>query len=244
VCDLLLFFFFFFPLEPFLVASIKHLYHKGPPSHGMSIVEFNQPNHAKKAFRSLAFSKFKHLPLFLEWAPVNLFRHKPNLPAITPTKAKGTETAQETEKDMILLERKEDLIGPLEERTLFVKNLNFETKEEDVVKLAKKICTRFASAVRSMTITFKPSSDGTKKLSRGYGFLQFANREAAEECFRLMQGVNLDGHSLQLQFTQKKKKTTKEALTDEEIQSKKLLVRNLPFQVNKKRASRILWVLC
>ncbi len=37
------------------------------------IVEFVEPNDAKKAFRGLAYVKYKHLPLFLEWAPIAVF---------------------------------------------------------------------------------------------------------------------------------------------------------------------------
>merc|ERR1712228_1045404 len=30
---------------------------------------------AQSAFYNLSYSKFKHLPLFLEWAPINLFNN-------------------------------------------------------------------------------------------------------------------------------------------------------------------------
>ncbi|KAM4855353.1 LOW QUALITY PROTEIN: putative RNA-binding protein 19 [Urocitellus parryii] len=37
------------------------------------IVEFLEPLEARKAFRHLAYSKFHHVPLYLEWAPVGVF---------------------------------------------------------------------------------------------------------------------------------------------------------------------------
>lgn len=36
-----------------------------------------QNSEAKTAFRQLAYSKFKHLPLYLEWAPDQVLTHIP-----------------------------------------------------------------------------------------------------------------------------------------------------------------------
>lgn len=48
------------------------------PPHGVTaIVEFLEPTEAKTAFRKLAYSKFKHIPLYLEWAPINCFSTAP-----------------------------------------------------------------------------------------------------------------------------------------------------------------------
>jgi len=49
-----------------------------PPRGVTAIVEFIEPTEAKAAFRKLAYSKFRHMPLYLEWAPVNVFRTAPN----------------------------------------------------------------------------------------------------------------------------------------------------------------------
>ncbi|VTJ86115.1 Hypothetical predicted protein [Marmota monax] len=38
-----------------------------------AIVEFLEPLEARKAFRHLAYSKFHHVPLYLEWAPLGIF---------------------------------------------------------------------------------------------------------------------------------------------------------------------------
>jgi multiple RNA-binding domain-containing protein 1 len=39
----------------------------------LAIVEFMDPSEARNAFTRLAYSKFKHLPLYLEWAPEETF---------------------------------------------------------------------------------------------------------------------------------------------------------------------------
>lgn len=44
-----------------------------PPSRSMALAEFSNAGEAKTAFRALAYKKFKHLPLYLEFAPEGLF---------------------------------------------------------------------------------------------------------------------------------------------------------------------------
>ena len=51
-----------------------------PPRGVTAIVEFLEPTEAKIAFRKIAYSKFRHMPLYLEWAPVNVFKTAPPAP--------------------------------------------------------------------------------------------------------------------------------------------------------------------
>jgi len=44
-----------------------------PQTKTMALVEFDEPTEARKAFRQLAYSKFKNQPIYLEWAPENIF---------------------------------------------------------------------------------------------------------------------------------------------------------------------------
>jgi multiple RNA-binding domain-containing protein 1 len=47
-----------------------------PPTGVTAIIEFGDPSEAKTAFTKLAYTKFKHLPLYLEWAPEETFTSK------------------------------------------------------------------------------------------------------------------------------------------------------------------------
>jgi len=47
-----------------------------PPTGVTAIIEFDDPSEAKTAFTKLAYTKFKHLPLYLEWAPEETFTSK------------------------------------------------------------------------------------------------------------------------------------------------------------------------
>ena len=44
------------------------------PEHGLcAIVEFGERQMARNAFKKLAYRKFKNVPIYLEWAPVDVF---------------------------------------------------------------------------------------------------------------------------------------------------------------------------
>ena len=45
-----------------------------PPSRAVAIIEYSAPGEARKAFKKLAYTKFKHVPLYLEWAPEGIVK--------------------------------------------------------------------------------------------------------------------------------------------------------------------------
>jgi multiple RNA-binding domain-containing protein 1 len=57
-----------------------------------AVVEFLEPSEAKTAFTKLAYTKFKHQPLYLEWAPSDTFitpPSKPNMKSKTLESSEG-----------------------------------------------------------------------------------------------------------------------------------------------------------
>lgn len=129
-----------------------------PPMGITALVEFLEPSEARKAFHALAYKKYKHLPLYLEWAPDNSFTRpasKTDMPKNNAEKSKkstdSTEEAEnekETEKEITTKKSKQNENThtkqddePAEpDTTLFVKNINFATTEEqlkDVSKIVK-----------------------------------------------------------------------------------------------------------
>ncbi|KAI8513353.1 putative RNA-binding protein 19, partial [Branchiostoma belcheri] len=59
-----------------------------PPAGVTGIVEFLEPSEARTAFYRLAYTKFQHVPLYLEWAPTEIFS--------TPSQ---TQSAQKQEQE-------------------------------------------------------------------------------------------------------------------------------------------------
>lgn len=48
-----------------------------PPTRALALVEFEAAADARRAFRSLAYKRLHHVPLYLEWAPASVFAQPP-----------------------------------------------------------------------------------------------------------------------------------------------------------------------
>ncbi len=89
-----------------------------------------------RAFKSLAYKRYQHVPIYLEWAPANIFRAdapKPKqplaLPLRIPAPAAAVDAAAATAA--VVLPDVEDT----ESSTIYVKNLAFATGASSVLFL-------------------------------------------------------------------------------------------------------------
>lgn len=98
-------------------------------------MEFVEPAEARAAFRRLAYSRFKHVPLYLEWAPDDTF--------LTADEQK-LRKIDEIDNTRVSADGEQDDIEPEPETTLFIKNLNFETNE-DSIRQVREIVLMFRS---------------------------------------------------------------------------------------------------
>uniref|UniRef100_A0A0K8SNM8 RRM domain-containing protein n=1 Tax=Lygus hesperus TaxID=30085 RepID=A0A0K8SNM8_LYGHE len=164
-----------------------------PPSGITAIVEFVEPSEARAAFKRLAYSKFKHLPLYLEWAPDCTLRSGDE-PQIIGVHGDSEEVKQEQVNKDESNSMEDDDIVPEPETALFVKNINFETTEDDLRKHFQK-CGKIAS----VTVAKKkdPKKPGVL-LSMGYGFVHFYLKSSLNEALKNLQGSTLQGHQLEL----------------------------------------------
>jgi len=125
------------------------------------------------------------------------------------------------------------------DRTIFVKNLNFGTTEEQLEQLFKEAKV---GKVKAVKIIRKAET----QLSRGYGFVEFESKKAAENAIKKLQNVMLDDHSLKLSISKKsseketqnakkrKAETDLDLVENEEAKSQKILVKNLAFEATQK----------
>nr|AAI63877.1 RNA binding motif protein 19 [Danio rerio] len=203
-----------------------------PPSGLTAIVEFLEPTEAKRAFMKLAYTKFQHVPLYLEWAPVAVFT-TPSAPRPEPqTKEKSAvknDSVQNEEEEEE--EEEDDQILP--GSTLFIKNLNFITSEETLQKTFSK-----CGVVKSCTISKKRDKAG-KLLSMGYGFVQYKTPEAAQKAMRQLQHCTVDEHQLEVKISEREVKSgvaqaKRKKQTARKQTTSKILVRNIPFQATVK----------
>uniref|UniRef100_A0A9J8AYE9 Probable RNA-binding protein 19 n=1 Tax=Cyprinus carpio carpio TaxID=630221 RepID=A0A9J8AYE9_CYPCA len=185
-----------------------------PPSGLTAIVEFLEPTEAKRAFMKLAFTKFQHVPLYLEWAPVAVFT-TPKAPKPENSNHSNSKYEEEDEEEQIL-----------PGSTLFIKNLNFNTSEETLRETFSK-----CGVVKSCTISKKSDKAG-KLSSMGYGFVRYKTPEAAQKAMRQLQHCKVDEHQLELKISEREPKRKKQ--TARKQTTSKILVRNIPFQATVK----------
>ncbi|XP_054449904.1 probable RNA-binding protein 19 [Pteronotus mesoamericanus] len=222
-----------------------------------AIVEFLEPLEARKAFRHLAYSKFHHVPLYLEWAPVGVFSSSAPLKkgaqdapvepaekdAAEPETAPESETAEAAEAtegaaDNSSSKMEEEEVEEEEEEeslpgcTLFIKNLNFDTTEETLKGVFSKV-----GVVKSCSISRKKNKAGVL-LSMGFGFVEYRKPEQAQKALKQLQGHIVDNHKLEVRISER---ATKPALTSarkKQVPRKqttsKILVRNIPFQADSR----------
>lgn len=189
-----------------------------PPNGITCLIKFADPSEARKAFKSLAYTKYKHMPLYLEWAPENTFRSKEEeiqkIDEVNNDKKEVEETIVEENRP------------PENNSTLYIKNLNISTTEETLEKIFNNCGTIHSIQIVKM-----------KNLSLAYGFIQYKLSTSADKALKNLQHKIIDGNKIDLKRSDR---TTKASLTaerkdvknQEQKESTKIMVRNIPFQAN------------
>ncbi|KAL0272301.1 UNVERIFIED_CONTAM: hypothetical protein PYX00_005331 [Menopon gallinae] len=197
-----------------------------PPNGVTAIVEFIEPSEAKKAFRKVAYSKFKNVPMYLEWAPEKIFKNAPPNKVVN----EGESAEKEKNEEPVKKTEEENKKGT----TIFVKNLNFSTEENSLRKHFSK-----CGKILSVTIAYKkdPKNPG-KKLSLGYGFIQFSSKQEADKALKSLQFSKLEDHTLELKrsnrVTKQDDSNFRNFAANSNKPSTKILVKNVPFQATQK----------
>eukprot|EP00092_Neocalanus_flemingeri_P005693 GFUD01006132.1.p1 GENE.GFUD01006132.1~~GFUD01006132.1.p1 ORF type:complete len:823 (-),score=279.43 GFUD01006132.1:129-2597(-) len=200
-----------------------------------AIIEFADPGEARAAFTKLAYSRFHNAPLYLEWAPENTFNKPFVKEAIIE---EGVEEKEEIKKVSDTVEDDDDT-EPEEGSTLFVKNLNFSTTDEELKE-------HFVScgSIQSGSVATKNDTKSGESLSMGFGFVTFYLKSSAEKALKTLQQSMLAEHCLELKRSTRASTNQTKSKTEKEKKSlgkpsTKLLVRNIPFQANKQEITQI-----
>lgn len=204
-----------------------------PPTKTLALVVFLEAAEARAAFRGLAYKRYKDAPLYLEWAPGNIL----NQDIASETNSKNAVIVGEHDAKMVLLEQhvkgiSEMEVDPdrIESRSLFVKNLNFKTSDDN---LRKHFSERMKDG-RILSVRVKKHLKNGKNVSMGFGFIEFDSVETAANICRDLQGTVLDGHALILQLCHTKKDGEVLKKAENDRSSTKLIVRNVAFEATKK----------
>jgi multiple RNA-binding domain-containing protein 1 len=216
-----------------------------PPGGLTAIVEYIDATEARAGFRSLAYTKFKHVPLYLEWAPVDVF-HTPTAVATVEENPSDADAVQKKPEEKETASENDDDGGDSEPgSTLFVKNLNFDTTEDAIKMVFSRI-----GKIRSVSIARK--KDMKKPgglLSMGYGFVEFKSVSAAKEALKVLQHTMLDGHQLELKVsnrttlqTDSRQRNKKSTTTKKQNMCTKILIRNIPFEAKASEVKQLFGV--
>ncbi|CAA3027726.1 multiple RNA-binding domain-containing 1 isoform X2 [Olea europaea subsp. europaea] len=159
----------------------------------------------------------------------------------------------EHDSNRVLLEQQlEDItdidIDPdrIESRSVYVKNLNFKTSDENL----KRHFTEHSEEGRVLSVRVKKHVKNGKKVSMGFGFIEFDSVDTAVNIFFMcvshfllllyylfiyhLKGTVLDGHALILQLCHVKKDLRHHKKVDTDKSSTKLIVRNAAFEATDK----------
>ena len=220
-----------------------------PPTKAVALVEYSLASNAKVAFKALAYKKFHHVPLYVEFAPADIFDGPPPAAKAPPPPAAagggggrgmgGLGAANAANLGVQEFPAPGEAPEEAQALTVFVKNVAFRTDAKALERHFKQGLSRTkataglgAAAVRSASVSYKTGPKGAK-LSNGFGFVEFANADAARRALEVLQGTSLDGHALRLELSVRKgAKVTRVPEGQGGVSATKLLVRNIPFEAN------------
>lgn len=196
------------PISAFLV----------PKSKSVALVDFTEPVHARAALKGLAYRRYHHTPLYLEWAPLDVVaRPVPGASAQKVVETKEAKKATPTE----------DVDDSFS--TLYVKNLSFSTTEE----MLRDHLNRHGVLDGVRTISLPKKTQGDSRLPMGFGFIEFRTTQMGSAALNRLVGSVLDGRTLELKPSEKRLSAPR-AASNATKESTKLLVRNVAFQATQK----------
>ncbi|KAL7901974.1 hypothetical protein HDV63DRAFT_395140 [Trichoderma sp. SZMC 28014] len=205
-----------------------------PPTGTIAIIQFAQLNHAKTAFGKMAYRRVKDSVLFLEKAPIDLFKN-----GSTPEDQASPLGEQRTGVQKLsvddLLSSGDKVEEPAETASLFVRNLNFATTTNRLAEVFEPLDGFVSARVKTKIDAKKPG----QTLSMGFGFVEFRSKSQAQAALKTMDGYVLDGHTLGVKASHRGHDAAEERRREDvakkaAAQRTKIVIKNLPFQATKK----------
>ena len=208
-----------------------------PPSRTVALVDFVESTEARAAFRGLAYRRYRHTPLYLEWAPLGVIDNK-----LKQKNAKNKSAEKEAVLKAIRADGGKDTdasAGGEEEdvaayQTIYLKNISFAVTETNMSEHLESLDCGRARGLRTVSLPVKTDGNG-RTLSMGFGFAEYSSPTAAQSAIARLNGSVLDGHKLEVKPSDKRlSKDTKAGKTAKaDSTNVKLVVRNVAFQATQ-----------
>ncbi|KAK9465420.1 hypothetical protein V1512DRAFT_277415 [Lipomyces arxii] len=202
-----------------------------PPSNTIAVVEMATVPQARAAFTKLAYRRFKSSIIYLEKAPKNLLKSSSSLPIGPSAAQEKAKKAKVTAADLNEVEDEEDSGPGVGSTSLFVKNLNFKTRTNDLTAAFSPL----QDFIRAEVKMKRDTKNQGQWLSMGFGFVEFKNKESADMARRAMADFVLDGHKLEIKLSSRGSDAPVEQNAKSKVAPKtKIIIKNLPFEASKK----------
>ena len=221
-----------------------------PDTKAIAVAEWLEPADARKAFKGLAYKRYKHVPIYVEWAPEGVFSgDAPKVsaaPGKTPRADGGGRGAAAAEmRDKLLSAASPEDDGDEEATKIFVKGLSFQTSEAALRAHFLRAAAAAGGRVLAASIATQRGPGGAN-LSRGFGFVEFDTSAAARSARRAMQGEALEGRALKLEMSSGRK-TDDDAVggsggsekVPKGFSATKIVVRNVAFEATKRDVQKL-----
>ncbi|EAL65101.1 RNA-binding region RNP-1 domain-containing protein [Dictyostelium discoideum AX4] len=229
------------------------------PARTIALIEYIHPNEAKVGFKNLAYSKFHHVPLYLEWAPEGVFK----LPA-PPKEIKKSEKSEKSSDSSNDKKEVESTTKTAATTTttkkgtdnntqfVYIKNLNWKTTNETLVGKFKSLKDYVNVNIATKANPKNPS----ERLPCGFGFIEFSSKQGAYECIKKLNGSSIDGYEISLKLSDKNETNVQEINKRRELPenskqsiksnggqpnkpSSKIIIKNLPFESTIKEIRKL-----
>lgn len=216
-----------------------------PPTRVLALVEYLEPSDARSAFRGLAYRRLQHVPLYLEWAPAGIFNGPAaSAPLRAPKAAAKAEAAEsagdEATADLVQAADVDVDDAEAEPQMLFVKNLAWKTDDASLRRHFDKAASAVGGTCRSAKVAMRQEKGKKgKALSMGFGFVECSSESVAKAVLKQLQGMELDGHKLLIQLSQRKRLPEDGAKDQSDgkaakANATKLVARNVAFEATRK----------
>ncbi|KAM9976788.1 hypothetical protein ACTFIR_010634 [Dictyostelium discoideum] len=227
------------------------------PARTIALIEYIHPNEAKIGFKNLAYSKFHHVPLYLEWAPEGVFK--------LPAPPKEIKKSEKSEKSSDTSNDKKEVESTTKTATtttttkkdnntqfVYIKNLNWKTTNETLIGKFKSLKDYVNVNIATKANPKNPS----ERLPCGFGFIEFSSKQGAYECIKKLNGSSIDGYEISLKLSDKNETNVQEINKRRELPenskqsikstggqpnkpSSKIIIKNLPFESTLKEIRKL-----
>jgi multiple RNA-binding domain-containing protein 1 len=209
----------------------------------IAIVEFLDENQAKRAFKNLAYTRYAELPLYLEWAPGDIWAE--SAPGNIDGTANPPLRSDDAEPVVSLSDQVSDMPSNWVSKSLLIRNLNLETNQKMLLDHIEQLGARPRVIRVPLDGAHHRNTNQNSIVLTKYAFVEFSSPEETWRALNLIHGSVLDGYRL-IAVPSEKHITNRQAESGEELDTPpepanqtKLVVKNIAFEASKRELRQL-----